>query len=158
MLYLRHRLQKGFLSRDQPPQEHEMAEMSEHFQLLESLHDLEADIIRFTKVHKVLRAIIKLSSIPKEEDFHFKQRSNDLITAWKDSLSAAPTAEEAAAMQDPIGDDANGGAQEPKDVKHDTVNGEEANSIEDVAMADVDADVPVQSTEVPEGEAVATED
>jgi hypothetical protein len=99
VLYLRHRLQKGFLTRDQTPKEEEMATMSDYFKQLENYVDLEGDIIKATKIHKVLKAIIKLNSIPKEEDFKFKQRSNELLNRWSAALSSdmetslqAPTA------------------------------------------------------------------
>jgi hypothetical protein len=88
VLYLRHRLQKGFLSRDQAPKDEDMANMSDHIKQLEAHEDLEAEVIKKTKVHKVLKAIIKLNSIPKEEEYHFKQRSNDLLTKWGGALAA----------------------------------------------------------------------
>lgn len=88
VLYLRHKLQKGFLTRDQAPKEEEMLAMAEHFGPLEELHDLEAKIIRETKIHKVLRAIIKLDSIPKDEEFNFKSRSKELLDIWDKTLDA----------------------------------------------------------------------
>lgn len=90
VLYLRHRLQKGFLSRDQAPKDEDMANMSDYLKQLEAHEDLEAEVIKKTKVHKVLKAIIKLNSIPKEEEYAFKQRSNDLLTKWGGALAADP--------------------------------------------------------------------
>jgi hypothetical protein len=71
-----------------------MANMSDHIKQLEAHEDLEAEVIKKTKVHKVLKAIMKLNSIPKEEEYHFKQRSNDLLTKWGGALAAdlEPTA------------------------------------------------------------------
>jgi hypothetical protein len=66
----------------------EMANMSGYFKQLEAHADLEAEIIRKTKIHKVLRAIIKLNSIPKEEEYQFKKRSNDLLNGWNRALAA----------------------------------------------------------------------
>lgn len=82
VLYLRHRLQKGFLSRDQAPQENEMANMADFFSQLEAYDNLEPAIIRTTKIHKVLKAIVKLSSIPKDEDYQFKKRSSAMLEIW----------------------------------------------------------------------------
>jgi hypothetical protein len=82
ILYLRHRLQKGFLSRDQAPKEEEMAAMAEFFGQLEKYDNLEPSIIRSTKIHKVLKAIVKLASIPKDEELGFKKRSADLLEIW----------------------------------------------------------------------------
>ncbi|KAF2662820.1 hypothetical protein K491DRAFT_3413 [Lophiostoma macrostomum CBS 122681] len=88
VLYLRHRLQKGFLSRDQAPKEEEMANMSSYLKQLEEVDNLEAGVIRNTKVHKVLKAIIKLESIPKDPEYQFKERSNKLLESWKGALAA----------------------------------------------------------------------
>jgi hypothetical protein len=90
VLYLRHRLQKGLLARDQAPKEEEMKEMSENFTSLEQHADLEPGIIRVTKINKVLRAIIKLTSIPKEEEYQFKKRSADLLAQWNKILANDP--------------------------------------------------------------------
>jgi hypothetical protein len=90
VLYLRHRLQKGFLSRDQAPKDEDMTSMSEYLKQLEAHEDLEAEVIKKTKVHKVLRAIIKLEKIPMEDDFNFKKRSNDLLNKWSGALATDP--------------------------------------------------------------------
>lgn len=88
VLYLRHRLQKGFLSRDQEPQESEMAQMADFFSQLEAYDNLEPSIIRVTKIHKVLKAIVKLGSIPKDEDFQFKKRSTTMLEIWNKKMEA----------------------------------------------------------------------
>ncbi|KAJ4383008.1 hypothetical protein N0V86_002235 [Didymella sp. IMI 355093] len=89
ILYLRHRLQKGFLSRDQAPKDEDMANMADYLKQLEQHEDLEADIIKKTKVHKVLKAIIKLDNIPKEEVHNFKSRSTELLNKWNGALASA---------------------------------------------------------------------
>jgi hypothetical protein len=88
VLYLRHRLQKGFLSRDTQPQESEMAGMADFFSQLESYENLEPSIIRTTKIHKVLKAIVKLTSIPREEQFNFKKRSAAMLEIWNKRMEA----------------------------------------------------------------------
>ena len=82
VLYLRHRLQKGFLSRDQVPQESEMDSMAVFFTQLEGYNDLEPSIIRNTKIHKVLKAIVKLASVPKDDEYNFKKRSSAMLEVW----------------------------------------------------------------------------
>jgi len=107
VLYLRHRMQKGFLARDQAPKEEEMDAMAELFSQLEGYDDLEASVIRNTKINKVLKGIVKLASIPKEEKYNFKGRSNDLLVKWSNSLDQnkgeTPTTGTAAA-ETPAGD------------------------------------------------------
>ncbi|RGP75436.1 pwwp domain-containing 3 [Fusarium longipes] len=96
VLYLRHKLQRGLLTRDQQPQESEMEQMSEYVTMLENLKDLEVSIIRGTKINKVLKAILKLESIPREDEFNFKDRSQVLLDKWNKLLTAetaTPTAE-----------------------------------------------------------------
>lgn len=86
VLFLRHKLQKGLLTRDQQPKEEEMKMMSEYITKLEGYADLEVSIIRVTKINKVLKGILKLESIPKEEEFKFKERSSELLGKWNKIL------------------------------------------------------------------------
>lgn len=86
VLYFRHKLQKGFLT-SEAPKDTEMSTMAGYFDQLEGLPELEQGIIRTTKIHKVLKAILKLGSIPKDEDYHFKDRSMALLTKWQKVLT-----------------------------------------------------------------------
>ncbi|EPE29218.1 Tudor/PWWP/MBT [Glarea lozoyensis ATCC 20868] len=88
ILFLRHKLQKGLLTRDQEPKADEMKQMSEFVTKLEGYSDLEVSIIRATKINKVLKAILKLTSIPKEEEFQFKPRSQSLLDKWNKLLAS----------------------------------------------------------------------
>jgi hypothetical protein len=87
VLFLRHKLQKGLLTRDQEPKEDEMKLMSDYITKLEAFPDLEVSIIRSTKINKVLKAILKLDSIPKEDEFQFKPRSQSLLDKWNKLLA-----------------------------------------------------------------------
>ncbi|RHZ72627.1 hypothetical protein CDV55_107711 [Aspergillus turcosus] len=92
VLFVRHRLQKGFISRDQPPQEEEMTTMSSYFTRLEKVaDDLEVSIIRATKINKVLKMIVKLNSIPRDEEFQFRRRAINILSKWKNVLDADTT-------------------------------------------------------------------
>lgn len=92
VLYFRHKLQRGFLSRDVPPKEDEMETMSEYLTELETYTDLEVSIIKATKINKVLKAMIKIPSIPQNEIHQFKERSLKLLGKWNETLSADPGA------------------------------------------------------------------
>jgi hypothetical protein len=63
-----------------------MPAMSEYIASLENFPDLEVSIIRSTKINKVLKAILKIESIPKEDEFHFKDRSSKLLAKWNQIL------------------------------------------------------------------------
>lgn len=129
--------------------------MSEYLKELEKFEDLEAEIIRKTKVHKVLKAIIKLEGIPKEEEYHFKQRSSDLLGKWSGALAA----ENEPAAATPVGEAATNGVNHNEDTKESepkepasTTNSEKnealgsvddksADKNGDVAMSDADKEV-----------------
>lgn len=96
VLFLRHKLQKGLLTRDQLPKEDEVKVLSDYLVKLEQFPDLETEIIRATKINKVLKAMLKLDSIPKEEEFNFKPRSQALLEKWNKLLSAEDGAASAA--------------------------------------------------------------
>ena len=73
-----------------------MATMSNFISKLENYGDLEVSIIRSTKINKVLKALIKLTTIPKDEEFNFKSRSVELLGRWNKALGADSTADDTA--------------------------------------------------------------
>jgi len=91
VLYLRSRLQLGFLSSNGPPKHSEMNTMAEYFSELEQLGDLEENVVKTTKIHKVLKAITKLANIPKNDEHKFKARSVALLAKWQKASEQAST-------------------------------------------------------------------
>lgn len=67
-----------------------MNAMSGYFNKLESYTDLEVSIIRHTKIHKVLRMIVKLNTIPRDEEFNFRQRAIGILSKWRNVLDSDP--------------------------------------------------------------------
>ena len=144
VLYLRHRLQKGFLSRDQAPKDEDMANMSDYLKQLEAHEDLEAEVIKKTKVHKVLKAIIKLNSIPKEEEHNFKQRSNDLLTKWSGALASAdPEPAGTTPAAEPVAELATNGVKHEDEAKEEPAK--EETSVEAMQEMKIE-DVPAEPT------------
>ncbi|KAI0486244.1 hypothetical protein F4859DRAFT_528043 [Xylaria cf. heliscus] len=88
ILFLRHRLQRGLLPREGSPVPDEMKQVSDFLAKLETFPDLDVSIIRVTKINKVLKAILKLETIPKEEEFQFKPRSQTLLDKWNILLAS----------------------------------------------------------------------
>ena len=151
--YYRHKLQRGFLSRDTIPTDEDTKvififhlyrpvslfrdladvyqSMSSYLGKLETYPDLEASIIRATKIHKVLKAMIRLPSIPKDDQYSFKKRSVDLLALWNKVLAEDPTG---AGEKD---DDAKGDepkAEEPKaDKAEDEPAKPETNGVKEAA-------------------------
>jgi hypothetical protein len=147
VLYLRHKLQRGLLTRDQQPQETEMKQMSDFIQMLENFADLEVSIIRATKINKVLKAILKLDSIPREDEFHFKNRSQALLDKWTKLLAGdgAP-----AAISAPNG--VNGTTESTADDKASGANGVKEDAEETkTEAADADAE-PKTEADAPESD------
>lgn len=68
-----------------------MTSMSSHFSRLEAHKDLEVAIIRHTKINKVLKMIVKLNSIPRDEEFQFRKRAMDMLSQWKNDLELDTT-------------------------------------------------------------------
>jgi hypothetical protein len=161
VLYLRHKLQKGLLARDHPPRAEEMNTMADHLTVLEQYTDLEPEIIRGTKINKVLKVIMKLASIPREEEFKFKERCGVLLNIWSKALAAdesnaaaAAAATAAATATAAEGNDAatNGfhpdkperGVEEPeKSVENKSVENGHANG--DTTMTDAPKDIPAEA-------------
>jgi alpha-beta hydrolase superfamily lysophospholipase len=64
--------------------------MATYIKKLEGYADLEVSIIRTTKINKVLKALIKLNTIPRDEEFQFRKRSVELLSQWNKILGAEP--------------------------------------------------------------------
>lgn len=76
------------------PAESEMPQMAIYFKKLEAYGDkLEVSIIRSTKINKVLKGIVKLNTIPRDEEFNFRERSVNLLGVWNQLLGAEPSDE-----------------------------------------------------------------
>lgn len=148
VLFLRHKLQKGLLTRDQQPKEEEMKMMSDYLTKLEGFPDLETEIIRLTKINKVLKAILKLDNIPKEEEFQFKPRSQALLTEWNKTLAADEPAPTSAGPEETNGVNGHKKAEVKKEEVKSSVNG--------VKKADTEESEAVK-TESPKSEAPKTE-
>ncbi|PMD25162.1 hypothetical protein NA56DRAFT_473079 [Hyaloscypha hepaticicola] len=151
ILFLRHKLQKGLLTRDQDPKEEEMKQMSEYVLKLEGYADLEVSIIRATKINKVLKAILKLNTIPKEEDFRFKPRSQTLLDKWNKLLAneqgtpvAAPAVTNGAATETRTE------VEESKASPAEPTNGSKESPTEEKVEEKVQEDAPAAKSAVPE--------
>jgi creatinine amidohydrolase/Fe(II)-dependent formamide hydrolase-like protein len=64
--------------------------MATYIKKLEGYADLEVSIIRTTKINKVLKALIKLNTIPRDEEFQFRKRSVELLSQWNKILGSEP--------------------------------------------------------------------
>lgn len=116
-----------------------MATMASYFDKLEKHADLEVSIIRSTKINKVLKMIVKLNSIPRDEDFSFRQRAIKILSNWKNVLDsdaptdgAKPTANGSSKDED--------AADTPKLEIEEEKESETKNTNDDTPMPDAEAD------------------
>lgn len=117
-----------------------MANMSKFIDMLEAIPDLEGSIIRETRINKVMKQIMKLDSIPKESEFKFKSRSQELLNKWNKVMAS-----------DGATNGANGvnGAKSPTEEKK---SGTPAEKVEVVAVSDdKPAEKPEDKTDATEG-------
>jgi hypothetical protein len=64
-----------------------LIQMAEHFAKLEGFTHIEEEIFQYSKIHKVMREIDKLPSVPGDNKYHFKRRAHDLLLRWKKPLA-----------------------------------------------------------------------
>jgi alanyl-tRNA synthetase len=136
-----------------------MATMDDFFNQLEAYTNLEPAIIRGTKIYKVLRGVVKLSSIPKEEEYQFKKRSNDLLASWHEALGSKGDEKEDEKVEDnsekaekPEETVEKAESKEPTEAPSNT----EAAEDKDVAMTDVKED-KVEAAPAADSETAAAE-
>jgi hypothetical protein len=151
ILFLRHKLQKGLLTRDQDPKEEEMKQMSEYVLKLEGYADLEVSIIRATKINKVLKAILKLNTIPKEEDFRFKPRSQTLLDKWNKLLASEQgTPVAAPAVTNGAATETKTEVEESKAPPAEPTNGSKESPMEEKVEEKTKEDAPAAKSAIPE--------
>ncbi|KAH7416948.1 PWWP domain-containing protein [Cadophora sp. MPI-SDFR-AT-0126] len=149
ILFLRHKLQKGLLTRDQEPKEMEMRQMSEFIAKLQGYADLEVSIIRATKINKVLKAILKLPFIPREEEYQFKERSQELLDKWNKLLATDTPAVPATSTTTNGNGEAKADIESAKASPTEATNGTKESSTEE-KLEEKAEDKPVENPASPE--------
>ncbi|KAL9036070.1 MAG: hypothetical protein Q9214_006298, partial [Letrouitia sp. 1 TL-2023] len=125
---------------------------------LETYRDLEGSIIKTTKINKVLKAIIKLPSIPLDEEYGFKERSIKLLGKWNEILSndaATAPANKEEAKTETAASTTNGNAAESKEKSEKGESAAPENEAKDEAKAENGAAVEEKKAE---GEVEATKE
>lgn len=88
VLFIRHKIQRGFLAPDQEDcglPDGQMAELSDLLTQLEKLDDLEAQVISATKINKVMRALIK-NDLPRDKELSIRSRAYALLDEYELTL------------------------------------------------------------------------
>ena len=70
-----------------------MTSMANCLSKLENYDEIEISIIRQTKINKVLKMIVKLNFVPRDEELQFRQRAMNILSKWKslEPETATPT-------------------------------------------------------------------
>lgn len=128
-----------------------MPQMATYIKKLEAYADLEVSIIRNTKINKVLKALIKLNTIPRDEEFEFRKRSLELLSQWNKILGSEPADGETTekdATTNGIHDEKSEDVPE-EDKKDDAPAPAEkpAETTEDAKVAEADAEKPAETVE-----------
>ncbi|KDQ55619.1 hypothetical protein JAAARDRAFT_133417 [Jaapia argillacea MUCL 33604] len=86
----RHRLQKIFLHQKIPAKAEDMPEMDELFTTVEQFDKMNIQYLQHSKIGKVMRHILALSSdkVPRDDDFKFRDRAKVLVDRWQAILNA----------------------------------------------------------------------
>lgn len=137
-----------------------MPAMAEHLTQLEGHPDLEPSIIRATKINKVLKGIMRLASIPREEQFSFKSRSEGLLAHWNKLLNidgdspavavAEPTSTNGVSHDEKATSDA-----KPSEEPASAAKSEEPKENGDVIMKDAPATSEAETEATPAAERAA---
>ncbi|RDW73545.1 hypothetical protein BP6252_07452 [Coleophoma cylindrospora] len=87
VLYIRHRIQKALLTRYKQPVEAELPEIARSISMLEGFGDVNAKIVRQTKIHKVCKAVMGLDSFPGDDTFQLRARSALLYERYSNLMN-----------------------------------------------------------------------
>jgi hypothetical protein len=104
--------------------EAELEGLSHYLDKLKEFTDLEASIIRETKINKVLKAILKLDTIPRETEFNFKPRSQALLDKWNKLLANNAAAAPAPTAANGVNGASKAGGEDKKEANGDAATSE----------------------------------
>ncbi|WFD22170.1 hypothetical protein MEQU1_000832 [Malassezia equina] len=85
----RHKLQRVFLSKGGVIVASEMDAQDATFKIVEAYEDMTVDQLRLTKIGKVMKRIHQLPEVPRDDEFHFRERAGELVKRWTALLDQA---------------------------------------------------------------------
>jgi predicted RND superfamily exporter protein len=78
----RHSLQRLCLSKDKPINPDDMESVQKTLKLVEEYDGITAEVLRLTKIGKVMKRILGLPEIPRNEEFNIRERAEKLCNKW----------------------------------------------------------------------------
>ncbi|MCO5588126.1 hypothetical protein L7F22_042081 [Adiantum nelumboides] len=88
----RHTLQRGFLPKDGHINASEMEQHDKTFKQVEAYNEITINQLRSTKIGKVMKRIIQLSSVPQDDVYHFQERAQKLCDRWSEVMGISGSA------------------------------------------------------------------
>ncbi|KAK6909424.1 hypothetical protein I204_01287 [Kwoniella mangroviensis CBS 8886] len=115
----RHKLQRAFLSKSLPSAE-EMPSYDDLFKTIESYESMTIDALQYSKIGKVMKKIMTLNEIPRNEEFKITDRASKLMHQWTDFIASSENKPNGAANGEaPASTAANGEKKEEVTEKKD---------------------------------------
>ncbi len=93
----RHKVQKAFLGKDGTINADEMPSADASFKTIEEYDGMTAEHLRTTKIGKVMKRVMQLLDIPRDDEFHFKERAEKLCAKWGAIMAGGDGHKEASA-------------------------------------------------------------
>ncbi|KIY34971.1 hypothetical protein I305_02535 [Cryptococcus gattii E566] len=84
----RHKLQKAFLG-DSMPAESEMPHWNEVFESVESYDSMTIEALQYSKIGKVMKKIMGLTTIPLNDKYELTKRAGKLMHQWQEFIDTA---------------------------------------------------------------------
>lgn len=84
----RHKLQRAFLNKEGVIAAGDMDTQHATFQTVEAYNEMTPEQLKVTKIGKVMKRIHQLPEIPRDDEFHFRQRAGELMSRWGAILGA----------------------------------------------------------------------
>jgi hypothetical protein len=137
----RYRLQKGLVQRGTPPDESDMEACSDVMTELEKFSPkMTLELLKHSKLHKVLRAIIKIDYLDRPEDYRFHTRAEELLLQWEKLILSI--------KNEKVRDSPNTSVLDTPDASHI----KEENGQENTTSGETEENIEAAKTSEPDGE------
>ncbi|SPO26252.1 uncharacterized protein UTRI_02528 [Ustilago trichophora] len=90
----RHKVQKVFLGKDGTINPEEMPAADSTFKTVEEYDGMTAEHLRTTKIGKVMKRVMQLTEIPRDDEFRFRDRAERLCAKWGAIMAGGESAKE----------------------------------------------------------------
>ncbi|WVR00271.1 hypothetical protein IAU59_007414 [Kwoniella sp. CBS 9459] len=109
----RHKLQRAFLSKSLPTAD-EMPTYDELFKTIESYNAMTIDALQYSKIGKVMKKIVTLPDIPRNDEFKITDRASKLMHQWTDFIASSESKPNGGASAD-VAANGNGDAEKKEE-------------------------------------------